>query len=1072
MPLRHHLAGASALLCLFLISSTSALADPSGRHGFERPMIVAPGDVLHSSSSYSDGAAKAATDTFYLYGGPGTPEGKFQDANGVIPDRQGWIGVDLTRGPVYWQVSDFNAANLNDNGAGNIAAWCGQTAEQQPGWPAGTGYGRNWDQALVFTSPPVADPSVGQTVDLDFFFNYEFEPGYDYFLVEYDSAGTWTQTANWTGTNKEPPVNTGGVFPVPGVQYSTESPKPIVYAGNDYAGPDADRIVLRLRFISDGAFDDETGLWPTDAGAVQVDDISVTWSDGTSFTDFEGGFDGDWTPQESPFAGDFSKVWPLFEDGDLDYCNDNRTPVMAFLDAGQALHCPPIGPPPPPDCSTEGTTSPTWSYGVPGGYVVNYNGGLGGEETPLSNEVWSPEIDWDLPGTDDDGAGVVGAELRFDEWTHFRLQDAIYSVWHVRSYDGSQWTQWEDRNFVSYGGSPAWLRRNLPVGDLLAQNPQKVQIALGVRDLADVFGLPGEDATPFPVYDNVALVKYDVGGPSILARTIDLANDGFPVGGGIDVSTPAARDGLDVPFDMARDVAWNSPGVDAGDSIICDITAVIPATEVVDTRMVWVLDKNPLFEDAIRNVPSRPKDVNIVVGAQQWRGEVLGDSSTTTAGIVIPGRFFFDLPDIDFLYPGDVLRYYLQATDDGGGSSTLPEDLTGFENGFENGSSYDRTFVVRALPSIRSEDGTQPGKLVWEDFGRGRGDGEWTWSMRELGFIEGVDYDTYSTQGPTSGVSNGLGSEGGHGATAAQLAGYDTIVHLAGNLNYGLLSDGSNEGSNDKSDDLALLTGWLGLPGDRNVVHFGNSIFSTPSVESVAGSDYVQNVLGAEVVDSNLRDDVDGQTAPVVEAIHPNFATRFTAFGGCPSLDQFDHVRPLPGAVRGHGFLDPAGSIYPGPAASILHERMVGGDRKVAVGFPFGFRKMWYPVRKDDVNTTVRTELLRETFDYLGVVSGGGVVSAPDLSSGSASMTVHPNPFNPATTVRFANLPAEAEGSVRVFNLRGELVRELHAGPFGDRASFRWDGTDANGASVASGVYLVEGRATDFERVVKVALVK
>jgi len=30
----------------------------------------------------------------YLMGGPGTPSGKFQDATGTLPDRQGWIGVD------------------------------------------------------------------------------------------------------------------------------------------------------------------------------------------------------------------------------------------------------------------------------------------------------------------------------------------------------------------------------------------------------------------------------------------------------------------------------------------------------------------------------------------------------------------------------------------------------------------------------------------------------------------------------------------------------------------------------------------------------------------------------------------------------------------------------------------------------------------------------------------------------------------------------------------------------------------------------------------------------------------
>ncbi len=65
-----------------------------------------------------------------------------------------------------------------------------------------------------------------------------------------------------------------------------------------------------------------------------------------------------------------------------------------------------------------------------------------------------------------------------------------------------------------------------------------------------------------------------------------------------------------------------------------------------------------------------------------------------------------------------------------------------------------------------------------------------------------------------------------------------------------------------------------------------------------------------------------------------------------------------------------------------------------------------------------------------------------------------PNPFNPATQIRFA-LPAEAAVSLRVYDVAGRLVRTLVGGrlPAGEHAAY-WDGRDDGGRSSASGTYL------------------
>jgi hypothetical protein len=95
----------------------------------------------------------------------------------------------------------------------------------------------------------------------------------------------------------------------------------------------------------------------------------------------------------------------------------------------------------------------------------------------------------------------------------------------------------------------------------------------------------------------------------------------------------------------------------------------------------------------------------------------------------------------------------------------------------------------------------------------------------------------------------------------------------------------------------------------------------------------------------------------------------------------------------------------------------------------------------------------------------------------SALLQNFPNPFNPDTWIPY-QLKEASEVTIQIFSAPGDLIRELNLGykPAGlyvsrDRAAY-WDGTNASGEKVASGVYFYSIRAGDFSAVGKLIILK
>jgi Tol biopolymer transport system component len=108
-----------------------------------------------------------------------------------------------------------------------------------------------------------------------------------------------------------------------------------------------------------------------------------------------------------------------------------------------------------------------------------------------------------------------------------------------------------------------------------------------------------------------------------------------------------------------------------------------------------------------------------------------------------------------------------------------------------------------------------------------------------------------------------------------------------------------------------------------------------------------------------------------------------------------------------------------------------------------------------------------KSFCYILKKPTGAKLFIKDIDTGSPSLAVasgkpagfdlksnYPNPFNPSTTISFT-LPASGPVSLSISDITGRKVRDLVSGPLSAGShSVVWDGRDASGKAVSSGVYI------------------
>jgi hypothetical protein len=113
-----------------------------------------------------------------------------------------------------------------------------------------------------------------------------------------------------------------------------------------------------------------------------------------------------------------------------------------------------------------------------------------------------------------------------------------------------------------------------------------------------------------------------------------------------------------------------------------------------------------------------------------------------------------------------------------------------------------------------------------------------------------------------------------------------------------------------------------------------------------------------------------------------------------------------------------------------------------------------------------------ESIDYSGMSNVHGPVilslkepenpEAPEVPLQYGLQQNYPNPFNPNTTISFV-LPVDTIAELQIFNCKGQLVRKLFFGNAEKDVIYNleWNGEDAKGQKVTSGIYLYQLRSKE-----------
>jgi hypothetical protein len=207
-----------------------------------------------------------------------------------------------------------------------------------------------------------------------------------------------------------------------------------------------------------------------------------------------------------------------------------------------------------------------------------------------------------------------------------------------------------------------------------------------------------------------------------------------------------------------------------------------------------------------------------------------------------------------------------------------------------------------------------------------------------------------------------------------------------------------------------------------------------------------------------------------------------TLNGGCPTVRNYDGGTNAGTAVVTHRYTSGTAS---GPGAVIMNKSTTLQWSTIWMGFGwFDLRQAWDETPPTDPpaspDGTPDIRFARKILNALLPVAcregevatdnPGDEVAAPRVTELHQNV---PNPFNPVTTIRF-DLAEDGQVDLVIYDVGGRRVKQLVRGPMtrGFGRAVTWNGLDAQGVRVPSGIYFYRLTTPDYTATRKMVMLK
>jgi hypothetical protein len=1007
---------------------------------------------------------------------------------GAPCDDHGWQKVDnhvLNDGAIHWHVE------ATYDGTSGIIGNAGVVGEHdQVCCAVPNGYGNDWYQAIrILYTCDGLDPNQGGIQEgLGFGYLLDSEPGFDFLLVETDSAcASFARLAQCRETEPFEACITAAIFrklefQASGLHLTGDIPGSTQWTGEltDFG---AGTHCLTISFFSDGSVSHCDGGLPSSFGAgLVVDNITVVDAAGTRNEDFSDGtldigtFENIQVSQ--PF-GLWGRLYPGITDNDL--CTENRTCAWLWTD----------------DTTPTIANDPSMAF-APGSFVIR---------NWLDDAILSP---WVSLASTSSASGTVLQFRRFGG--NFLLSGSVMQGAGARGrHDvGGRLCTTPVSEQVNSLGSFQWITLTQDVSSHLDPRDEEIQVRFRTADMRWI--TPSEPIPPLipgpgPFLDDVRIGRVILHGPvwneGIDART--QAQDCFPteihpeVGAGTGEHFRPTTDRFgSCAFSMAYDLANASgPNLVTGDSIVVQVQDVRGAGGIVSVEWIGAIVEGPHAGKA----------------PPPWSAGASGffvvspESVRTSQGSIVEGHFFVDLDD-SYFRGGDVLHYVWLASDALGGTTSDPVGLEAppaspgaaqaataglLEVSFLPAIQWDPAYLARIASDAHGKleptaaelaNSRQQNCILYVNHHNTRrrsGDvnrSSFMYTLDRLGY-RGA-YDVYDHMGMGN-TNNHLGGR----ATVEQAQGYNFLVYDAGNRAPGLIVPDGSDFASQKVDQVSWFRSWLaqaslGEAGWVTLWLIASNALEERPTSPLYGTD-MGAVLTAPDLATNRNPEVQGVTAftfdtgvgsPTVDFTE----TAYVAREGCAILRQYDALDIAGTAVVTHVYRNPAAPTFTDGA--IVMNASPENWNTILQSHP------WRDIRDRTGGPALpppEVDFLQSILD--NVLPFACVHSPTPTDAGSGEELAAPrqtilyrnapNPFNPMTTIRF-DLARSGVVHLRIYDVMGRLVRTLVDGPMqaGWERSVRWDGRSDAGFPAASGVYWLRLEAPGFAASHKLVLMR